>query len=140
MPVQTVAAQAPWWQTTNSIGLVVIGLLGVYVAWRQWRTARQKLRFDLFERRLAIYEATIKFLEDVRRDGLTVERYMLFDEATVSARWLFGYDAWWTVRQISDAARRLLDGRPTPRDEERILLWDRQRLEPLFRQYLHLPT
>jgi hypothetical protein len=42
---------------------VVVGLFIVVVGWRQWRTGKQKLRLDMFDRRYSMYEAT-KFLID----------------------------------------------------------------------------
>src|SRR5271170_5541916 len=46
------------WVAISNVGLsFVIGLAVAYIAWRQWQTARQKLRFDLFDRRYALYES-----------------------------------------------------------------------------------
>jgi len=39
---------------------VVVGTIAAYIAWRQWRTAHDRLRFDLYEKRFAVYEATKK--------------------------------------------------------------------------------
>lgn len=42
-----------------SAGLTaLVALLAVYIAWRQWRTAQNKLKFDLFDRRFSVYEAS----------------------------------------------------------------------------------
>ena len=40
----------------------VIGILGFYIAWRQWSTAHHKLRLDLFDRRMSVYEPVAKFI------------------------------------------------------------------------------
>jgi len=42
---------------------VVVGCVAGYIAWRQWRTAHDRLRFDLYEKRFAVYE-TVKKLSD----------------------------------------------------------------------------
>jgi hypothetical protein len=34
----------------------LIAVIAVYIAWQQWRTARQKLRMDLFDKRYASFE------------------------------------------------------------------------------------
>jgi hypothetical protein len=44
---------------------VVVGGFASYFAWRQWRLAREKLRLDLFDKRLAAYNG---FLDKVRND------------------------------------------------------------------------
>jgi hypothetical protein len=39
-----------------------------YIAWRQWSTAREKLRFDLYARRFQIYDMTIAFYNALSGD------------------------------------------------------------------------
>jgi hypothetical protein len=48
---------------------IVVGLLAAYIAWRQWRTADHRLRFDLFERRFAIYQAVMVLLSRIALHG-----------------------------------------------------------------------
>jgi hypothetical protein len=43
-----------------TFAVVAAGIAG-YIAWRQWRTAHDKLSFDLFERRFKVYEAAQSF-------------------------------------------------------------------------------
>ncbi|NRP02031.1 hypothetical protein [Stenotrophomonas maltophilia] len=40
----------------TAAGQLGLALMVFYVAWRQWRTARNKLKLDLFDRRFAAYE------------------------------------------------------------------------------------
>lgn len=53
-----------WAQWVQAIGpvltagaTVIIGVIVAYVAWRQWRTAREKLVLDLFDRRMGWHVA-----------------------------------------------------------------------------------
>jgi hypothetical protein len=46
-----------------------MAVTGIYVSWRQWRTNSQKLKYDLFEKRYAIYEAAVKFIASMMREG-----------------------------------------------------------------------
>ena len=39
------------------IGPTAVAISVAYVAWKQWETARAKLRFDLFQSRLKVYNA-----------------------------------------------------------------------------------
>ena len=39
------------------VAIVAAGIAG-YIAFRQWRTAHDRLSFDLFEKRYAVYQAT----------------------------------------------------------------------------------
>ena len=71
----------------------LVAIFGGCIAWQQWRTAREKLKIDLFDRRLPIYEQTRDILS--RQLGLG----HAFDSAQVTdfgvktrvSRWL--YDA-----------------------------------------------
>jgi hypothetical protein len=47
----------------------VIGLTAAYIAYQQYLTSREKLRQDLYERRLKILRALSTFIENVMRDG-----------------------------------------------------------------------
>lgn len=63
-------------QLLSGLLVPVIAALGVWIAYRQHKTnqqqadtARQKLRLDLFDRRLVVYEATMKFFASVFTSG-----------------------------------------------------------------------
>jgi hypothetical protein len=58
MNSHVLANDVPFWITVLSALLTpTIALVAVYIGWQQWRTNRNKLKLDLFERRMAIYEA-----------------------------------------------------------------------------------
>ena len=68
----------------------VIGIAVAYIAWQQWRTARNKLKLDLFDRRLPIYERTRAFL--ARRMALRQLDHNEITEFAIEtrvSRWLF---------------------------------------------------
>jgi len=68
----------------------VVAILGIYIAWRQWRTAQNRLKLDFFDRRWAVYEATRNLLGTVTRSGTaTHENVRDFVVGTGPARWLF---------------------------------------------------
>ena len=48
---------------------LIVGLSVAFIAWQQWRVARNKLRMDLFDRRYKVYEATRQFLSVILRDA-----------------------------------------------------------------------
>lgn len=74
----------------NEIAVLVIGLLGVYIAWRQWSTAAYRFRLDLFEKRFVIYESIIDFILSIRGGGKVLDEHMaIFKEKTLPTRFLF---------------------------------------------------
>ena len=87
-----------WINVVGALGAPFVALVaggaGVYVAFRQHRTARNKLKFELFEERLKVYDAAMKFLSSVATHGdFTLEDESEFLQATRSARWVFDLDA-----------------------------------------------
>lgn len=53
---------------------LAVGCLGIYIAWRRWRTNTDKLILDLFDKRYNVYEATKDLLNSFARfDNVTPE-------------------------------------------------------------------
>lgn len=87
------------------IFLAVIALLGAGIAACQMWIAREKLRLDAFDRvydrRVAIYEATRKFLGDVFDDtGISEEKIRAYGFFTLDAEFLFDDDMNNYLREI----------------------------------------
>lgn len=75
--------------STPIIAIIAAGIT-TYLAWRQWRTAQNKLNFDLFQRRVTAYREARLMVLRVARDKPTFEEQLAaFDEAVQGARWLF---------------------------------------------------
>jgi len=51
------------------IGTVLIGIAGSFIARRQWLTANEKFRFDLFEKRYEIYQSVDASLSSLIQQG-----------------------------------------------------------------------
>lgn len=44
--------------------LLLIALFGAYIAYQQWKTNRMKLRFELYEKRLSVYNTIMTAIEE----------------------------------------------------------------------------
>ncbi|MDH4458704.1 MAG: hypothetical protein QE272_08395 [Nevskia sp.] len=87
-----------WVQITEAIAPPIIALVAAAIAgaisYRQWRTAKDKLKLDLFDRRLAMYHAAIRLIQTVEVGADGSEDWLLEDLATLrNAVWLLGSDA-----------------------------------------------
>ncbi len=72
---------------------LIIGILAVYIAWRQYRVAKAKLNLDLFEKRMKIYNETNLFLKGyLNTSGRNAEQAQHFSEFLTEAGFLFGKD------------------------------------------------
>ncbi len=99
------------------LGTVVIGGFAAYFARGQWRTNEDKLKLDLYDRRLAVYEAAMKFLVDLttsgKVDAASMHQYLV---ATRQATFLFDDDSIPTyLRTLASEAQRL-DSSAVPGD------------------------
>jgi hypothetical protein len=90
--------QLPLWvEYAKALGAPIVALVAALIAgsiaYRQWRTARNKLKLDLFEKRLQVYEAAVEVINLMTRP-YAPDREELDKQVAkfVSARWLFGKD------------------------------------------------
>ncbi|HWW02434.1 MAG TPA: hypothetical protein VNZ64_22240 [Candidatus Acidoferrum sp.] len=70
---------------------LVIGLIASLVAYLQYKNNRDKLRLDLFEKRLQAFEKLQEFFTYVLREGCVREEALpILAEARYKSRFLFG--------------------------------------------------
>lgn len=93
--IGTMSEAIHWTDYVSAVGIPVIALIGSWIAFRQFQVARNKLKHDLFEKRLEIYEAVRNTLGIVARNGkLTQSEEINYLVATRSAKWLFGNEVY----------------------------------------------
>ena len=74
----------------SGFAVPVIGFLGAYIAFRQWRTAAYRYKMDLFDKRFDVYDAIIDFIQSIKSGGkVSDESLATFKERTLPARFLF---------------------------------------------------
>lgn len=91
----------------GSLGPFLIACIVSYIAYRQWITARDKLRLDLFDRRYAIYKGVIEALGLTQKDpsdekisfSATIELHKFREESL----FLFGEEVTQTIIEFNTA-------------------------------------
>ena len=80
----------PHWTTYLAALLTpTVAILGALIAYRQWRLAQNKLKLDLFDRRLSVYEAARTLVASIITSGKAKdEEVFKFMVATREAKWL----------------------------------------------------
>lgn len=108
---------------------LVVGLMVATIAYRQWRTAHQKLVLDLFEKRLEVYtdieEAAAAFEGSSGEDA---SAFLRAREAFRKAKFLFGADAFGEVHVFYKA---LLEFERIPRE---VTLFDPDKRDMLLKK------
>lgn len=81
---------------------MVAAAIAAAIAYRQWKTAKQKLKFDLYQDRMKIYEAAMHFVDACWLEQDHVGADKALQEFSV-ARWLFGNDMVRNLRHLEEA-------------------------------------
>ena len=78
-----------WTNYLTALLTPTVAVLGSVIAYRQWRTAQNKLKFELFDRRFSVYDASRNFLASIMTSGKAKEEEVFkFLLATREAKWL----------------------------------------------------
>jgi hypothetical protein len=134
---------------------IIAGFIAGYIALRQWRTAHDKLRLDMFDRRIAVYDATKALTNMASLHGqVTMEDLGRFYETIRGSEFLFFGETRKFVTNIGITAFKARMARASlqksanhPR-EDRLLAEEQEmldqlraadeKLEKLFARYLDL--
>lgn len=82
-----------WTSYVTAIALPIIAAIAAWIAFRQSQIARNKLKLDLFDKRMAVYSVVREALGTAATHGnLTQEQQIHYLQGTRSARWLFGIE------------------------------------------------
>lgn len=78
-------------ELVKGLPTALVASVAVYVAWRQYETARAKVKLDLFDRRYAVFEETWKHLSAISTNSISLHDSlrMPFDNLRTSAGFLF---------------------------------------------------
>ena len=80
-----------WTAYITAIAAPVIALIAAWIAFRQSQIARNKLKLDLFDKRMAIYQQVSDTLSAIfLRGSLTIEEQAKYLNSIGPSRWLFG--------------------------------------------------
>ncbi|QEE47480.1 hypothetical protein FVA81_24005 [Rhizobium sp. WL3] len=76
-------------QAAQLIVTIAIGGIAAVIAWRQWRTAQDKVKLDLFDRRFAVFMDVRRLVSEAYQLGKFTDP-TLPNETIAKARFLFG--------------------------------------------------
>jgi hypothetical protein len=119
----TAAFQIPIWvEYVRALGTPVIALLAAVIAgviaYRQSVTARNKLKLDLFDKRMEIYSLALEVLNSIRSHEVADYTYVAkLEQKLYSARWLFNRDIELYFKQLALMAIKELEKRPPPKPD-----------------------
>ena len=84
---------AVWLPFVQPFGTVLLGVGAGLIAYRQWRTANNKVRLDLFDKQIANFNSLMHLLDSYRNGGgLDRGNREALSSVTLAAGLLFGDD------------------------------------------------
>lgn len=90
----------------------VIGIAVTYIAYQQYITNSQKLKLDIYEKRLAIYQKIRRILSIVLRDAkISFEELLEFRTSVAESDFLFGSEITKYIDQIYSRGLNLASSR-----------------------------
>ncbi len=100
---------AIWLPFIQPFGTVVLGVGAAAIALRQWITAHDKLRLELFDKRVANFNSLMHFFDTYRTGGgLELQSIKSLDTLILGASLLFGDD----MNNLIVAARQCIKTMP----------------------------
>ena len=86
-------AEPHWTQVLAALLTPTIAVFGLFIAYLQWRTAQNKLKLELFEKRFAVYDVARRFIASVITSGKAKDEEMnKFLSGTCETKWLLNDD------------------------------------------------
>ena len=91
-----------WIPNVNQFFLTVIAVCGLIITYSQWQLNKNKTRFELYDRRLKIYEEVNEIARLLRAElDVPLNEWLGFMEKLRGAYFLFGKDVWSYTDEIN---------------------------------------
>jgi hypothetical protein len=92
----------------SALFVPTVAAIAAYIAWRQFRTASDKLRLDLYDRRFQVYRGVMDLLTAIsNRDTVTAQELGSFYTSTDQKRFLFALDLCDFLKVIREKAGQM---------------------------------
>ena len=97
-----------WTVYLSAFATPIIALIVTFIAYQQWRTAQNKLKLDLFDRRFLIYQAAHSFISLIEQHvSVTQDELYKFRADTRSAKWIMSPNIWNYFEELCNNAQNL---------------------------------
>lgn len=98
-----------WTHILSALLMPTIAIFGTILTYKQWRSAQNKLKMELFEKRYSIYDSSKRFLLLVLGSNKTDDEiFFKFRTSTYEAKWILNENiALYLDKQIWDEAINL---------------------------------
>ena len=132
-----------WTAYVSALMVPTLAIIAAYIGYRQWRTAQNKLKLDLFEKRMLVYQAARDMLGYVASHAnSSPEEQFKYIRGIQSAKWLFGPEVfvylnelWKKVNDLELHRSVVYDGLSDDPDRQKHVVLKAETLNWLVGQY-----
>jgi hypothetical protein len=97
-----------FWDIVASFGVLIVGCITAYVAYKQHKTDKDKLKLDLYEKRFKVFQAIMELNSKIFRDAnISISDLQIFLASTREANFLFDDDIKKFIEELYQKAIRL---------------------------------
>lgn len=101
-------ADPHWTAYASALLTPLVAVIGLLIAYKQWRTARDKLKHELFDRRFSIFEASRDLCESLSINGkLMGSEYEKLSYKAIEAKWLINEEVSKYLESLCEKAIQL---------------------------------
>jgi len=152
--IDHMAPQKDWIDVLSALLTPTIAILGIYIAFRQWLTNKNNLKFNLFDKRYIVFENIKKFIASILSSGRVEDGADIqFLRDTKSVAFLFDDEIAKIIDEMYKKANKLhalIKTEKTSTDEQlqqnldkqdEIKCWFQEQLndiDKIFKKYLKL--
>ncbi len=98
-----------WISIFQALLTPTIGIVAAFVAWQQYRLARQKHDIDIFNRRMQVYKSTIAFLvKSEKTYSISEDEYYGWLSDVADAEFLFGKEILDLLEDVEDTSAQII--------------------------------
>jgi len=97
------------WIILDVIGPIIIGLAVAYIAYRQWKTASDRVNLELYHKRYDVFKETLNILLKNSKQKINLEDASSYVMKMEEAKFLFERDVQSLLEEISVTLLRIAD-------------------------------
>lgn len=124
-------------QILSALLTPLIAIITTYIAFQQYQTSRSRFRYELYDRRLVIYDAVIRFIYDNigGTEPLSVQRLYQFKAETAQCFFLLGGDVYKLADEVYRKAVDLRRRRLNSEDPTELFNWFADQLDSVPKDF-----
>ena len=89
---------------------VITACITVYIAYRQWKNDKNRLKFELFDKRIKLYVTTKEIMTSARNCIITAEEIHAFKLTVQETKFLYGEEVYKYLNGVNTLVCNIFEG------------------------------